>query len=571
MGRGKGEGGSGGGNLRGVRRALLLLLPLPFSPFPLPGQLAIRADKERTNHDAIHYDVSIRLADSGTTFQAAVATRWRLSGREPIRINLDSLYRIRSLTVGDRPARWRKSGADLILVDLPAAATTTVHTRIEYEGSPPTFVRTGWKSGQPDGLVQRGSGATRTIFADNWPDRARKWLAAQDHPSDKATVAWTIDAPAALTVVANGTLAGTEDLAGGHKRWRFAMEQPIPVYTMVIGAARLAVTSLKPGGCAARCVPVSVATYPEDSAWAVGGPFRRASEMVDFFGALIAPFPYGELRHVETSTIFGGMENSTIIFYDEEGYRQRSLGESTVAHETAHQWFGDAATERDWHHLWLSEGFASYSAALWSGHVAGDSGFRAAMRAGKETVLKSPASERPIIDPQATDLLGLLNSNNYPKGAWVLHSLRGLVGDSAFFRGLRAYYAAYQHKTALSDDFARIMSREAGENLTWYFLQALTQPGYPVIAVSSSVEGGHLVVRLRQVQKKEWGVYRLPNLEIRVGGRTISVAMTTREARTVTHWDSTTPPPIEIDPNGWWLLDTRHSALGTRHSARRAR
>ena len=291
------------------------------------------------------------------------------------------------------------------------------------------------------------------------------------------------------------------------------------------------------------------------AAWAVDGPFKRAPEMIDFFSTLIAPYPYSELRHVETSTIFGGMENSTIIFYDESAYTSKRLTEGTVAHETAHQWFGDAASQRDWHHLWLSEGFATYSGALWEEHVGGDSALRASMRSNREAVTRSPATERPIIDPAATDLLGLLNTNNYPKGAWVLHSLRGLVGDSTFFRGIRKYYRTYEHRNALSYDFARVMSEEAGVDLTWYFLQALTQPGYPILKVVTKLEGGHLVIELAQVQKPEWGRYRIPNLEIKVANRTIKVAMMGRTARIVTHWDGPGDPTVEVDPNTWWLLE----------------
>lgn len=518
--------------------------------------IAARHDAERPAHDAVHYDAWIRLADSGSRFEAAVSTEWKVKGPAPIRINLDSSYRIARITLDGKPARWRRTGPDLLLVEHPAGLLKAT-TRIEYDGRPPRFVREGRRGSgeQDDGLVQRGSGPDRRIFADNWPNRARKWLAAQDHPSDKATITWTIEAPSALTVVANGVLKAREDLGNGLTRWRFVMEQPIPVATMVLGAARLAVTTMKPAMCAIRCVPVSVYTYPADSAWAVNGPFARAPEIVDYFSRLIAPFPYAELRHVESSTIFGGMENSTAIFYDERAYQRQRLGEGTVAHETMHQWFGDAATEGDWHHLWLSEGFATYGGALWAEHIGGDSALAATMAGAKAEIFKSAVTERPIIDPQATDLLGLLNSNNYPKGSWVLHTLRGLVGDSAFFRGLRAYYKASEHGNALSSDLARIMSKEAGMDLTWYFTQALTQPGYPIIQVSSQLEGGHLVVELTQVQKPAWGRYRIPNLEVRIGGRTIRVAMMGKTARTVTHWDGDTPPTVEVDPNGWWLLD----------------
>ena len=107
------------------------------------GPLAARPDAERPRHDAVHYEVWIRLADSGSVFQAAVTTTWRLIGREPVRINLDSAYRIRSLTIDGREADYRRQGADLLLVTLPARRKTTATTKIEYEGAPPKFAREG--------------------------------------------------------------------------------------------------------------------------------------------------------------------------------------------------------------------------------------------------------------------------------------------------------------------------------------------------------------------------------------------------------------------------------------------
>ncbi|MHB1330122.1 MAG: M1 family metallopeptidase [Gemmatimonadales bacterium] len=544
-----------------VAQSLAALLCLLSSATQLAAQnpLAARHDRERTAHDARHYEIQVRLADSGSVFSATVTTHWRLTDRAPIRINLDSTYRIASLTVDGQPARYRRADPDLLLVDLPAAQRDSATTRIEYHGAPPKFLRPGRNQGQDDGLVQRGHGATRKIFADNWPDRARRWLAAQDHPSDKATVAWTIDAPTGLTVVANGTLKGREPAGTGLTRWRFTIDQPIPVYTMVLGAARLAKTPLAPAACATRCIPVSIYTYPEDSAFAVAGPFSRATEMIDYFSSIFGPYPYDELRHVQSSTIFGGMENSTVIFYDEGGYTSRRMTDGLVAHETAHQWFGNSATEADWHHLWLSEGFATYAAALWAGHTRGDSALRNTMANNREAVLRSGASDRPIIDPDATDLLGLLNTNNYPKGAWVLHTLRSLVGDSVFFRGIRRYYREHTHGTALSADFARIMSEESRQDLTWYFTQALTQPGFPTLAVSTTLANGTLTVTLTQTQKPSWGLFRLPDLTVQLdgpAGRRLTTSVTERVTTIRTNWTGSTPPAVTLDPDGRWLLDT---------------
>jgi hypothetical protein len=162
--------------------------------------------------------------------------------------------------------------------------------------------------------------------------------------------------------------------------------------------------------------------------------------------------------------------------------------------------------------LWLSEGFATYLAALWRGHVDGDSAFADAMGRAQTAVFESKATSRPILDTAATDLLALLNSNNYQKGAWVLHQLRGFVGDSAFYTGLRRYYTAHQDSTALSADFARIMTETADRDLDWYFRQALLQPGYPMLDIRWGHAGGELALDIRQTQPRAWGSYRIPNL-----------------------------------------------------------
>jgi aminopeptidase N len=289
----------------------------------------------------------------------------------------------------------------------------------------------------------------------------------------------------------------------------------------------------------------------------VSDPFRRASQIVDFFSGLIGPFPYPGLAHVESSTRFGGMENATAIFYDEKRYGTRNLGEPVVAHETAHQWFGDAVTEADWHHLWLSEGFATYLAALWRRHADGDSAFRAGMARAAKTVFDSKETERPIIDTAQSDLVELLNSNNYQKGSWVLHQLRGLTGDSAFYAGLRRYYSDYRDSTALSADFARIMTQAAGKDLDWYFRQSLTQPGYPVLDVRWKHQGKKLTLDIAQTQKPEWGTYRIPNLEILVDGKPFRIDVDGRQARQVIDGVPRKPKKVEMDPNGWWLLQVK--------------
>jgi aminopeptidase N len=519
-----------------------VLLPLLLLA-ALQDPLAVRADSVQPRHDALSYAVELTLPAEGKRISASVRTRWRVTGQEPIRIDLDTAFTIRRALVNGRAVAPERAGLPFLLAH-GGAAGDTVETVLDYEGVP------------TDGLVIRDGPNGRTIFADNWPDRARRWLASQDHPSDQAPVSWRIDAPAGLTVVATGALQGIER-GGGRTIWRFGLAEPTPVHAMVVGAARFAITELGDGGCPAKCTPVSVYAYPADSAWAVDGPFRRAAGMVDVFGRLFGPFPYPVLRHVQSSTIYGGMENSTAIFYDEQGWAARRLSENTVAHETAHQWFGDAVSQADWHHLWLSEGFATYGGALWQEHVGGPVGLQAAMRGAATAVRRSSVRDRPIIDPAESRLMALLNDNNYPKGAWVLHSLRGLVGDSAFFRGIRRWVEQARHRGVLSRDFADLMREVSGQDLDWYFRQALTQPGYPVLEVATRHRGDSLDVTLRQVQPEAWGLYRIPSLELQVDRTTVRVPLTGREVTVVVPKEDAGPAEVTVDPSGWWLLDTR--------------
>lgn len=519
------------------------LVPLTLVTTLLAGQepLARRWDRAGLTHDAVRYDISVSLPGVDSSVSVAITTEWRRGGARPLVLDLDSVFTVRRVAVNGAVVRWRHQGRRIV-IPIDARVGATFRTDIQYDGIP------------LDGLIIRGGELARTIFADNWPDRARYWLAVQDHPADKAAVTWRIDAPDGYTLVANGRLEGIDSLPDARRRWRFRNDEPIPTYTMVVGMARFAITAMPAAACAVRCVPVSVYTYPEDSATAVNGAFRRDSDMIDFFAARIAPFPYAELRHVQSSTRFGGMENSTAIFYDQKAVHEGRMSESTVAHETAHQWFGDAVTEADWHHVWLSEGFATYGAALWAGHVGGDSGLRREMTRARTRVLASEATERPILDSAITDRMKLLNTNSYEKGSWVLHSLRGLIGDSAFFRGIRRYYRAYTHRAALSSDFVRVMSAESGSDLEWYFRQALTRPGYPILEATAALDGGHLSIAVRQTQPAAWGLFRIPNLLVRVGDRTLTMNLSAREARVVTHWTGDTAPAVVIDPEGWWLF-----------------
>ncbi len=527
-----------------IAAALLLLLQDPLSVAP---------DTVKRVHDAVHYDVLIAVSDTGKHIVGEVETTWILKSSDPVVVPLDSAMRVVRVLMDGREntrlfrTRYGRQGS-IVYIPHEKKAGDTLKTRIRYHGVP------------RDGLVIRiGEDGKRTIFADNWPDRAHLWLPVQDHPSDKATVSWRVEVPISDRVIANGNLVKVDTLAHDRTAWQYRLDVPIPVSNFVIGVAEMAVTQLTGPDCTAPCIPQASWTYKADSAYGAKA-FARAPDMMAYFQKTIGPFPYPSLAHVQTSTRFGGMENATAIFYADGMYRNQNVGEEIIAHEMAHQWYGDAVTEADWHHLWLSEGFATYLAALWLSEAHGDSVFRAKMQSHARNVMfkgksdsLNPVTERPIVDPEATDLMGLLSTNNYPKGAWVLHQLRGVVGDSAFFKGMRTFYERYRNGIALSSDFETVMEEASGQDLGWYFREALTLPGYPMLTVRWKHSGGRLQGEVVQVQPDMWGLRRIPGLELDTGSEIVKVDV----SGATTKFDvkvKKAPSRIVVDPNGRWLV-----------------
>jgi aminopeptidase N len=462
----------------------------------------------RPAFDVVDYALTIDLPDTGSMIRATALLSVTRTGRSDT-LTLDLLdLAVDRVMVDGRLAKFTRT-PETIGIPVPKKENGARYkVSIDYGGV------------VIDGLIVRMDSAGRwTYFGDNWPNRARHWIPSIDHPSDKATVTWRVRAPRGRTVVANGKLVSTHSVrdATGAERvesvWRESRR--IPVYLMVIAAAPLEQFDLGDTDCGLaelqRCVPQTVYTAPEQRGF-LPGPFARAGEIVQLFSNLVGPFPYEKLSHVQSSTRFGGMENASEIFYSDAGFRNRSMTDQVVAHETAHQWFGDAVTERDWPHLWLSEGFATYFAALWTRAARGDSAFRVQMAGVRNAVLSDTMAvpKRPVIDTIETNLLALLNRNSYEKGGFVLHMLRGQVGERAFFDAIRSYYAKHRHATAVTDDVRAEMEGASKQSLGWFFDQWLRRAGYPEVTATWTYDAGTHEVVIRVAQSARFGAFRFP-------------------------------------------------------------
>tara|TARA_B100000700_G_scaffold72984_1_gene81474 strand:- start:1385 stop:3046 length:1662 start_codon:yes stop_codon:yes gene_type:complete len=552
-----------------MKKISIIFLLIPFSlsqePAPIKSGVAPYQNEYTNEYDVLSYDLEIGLGERSDEIAGnaiiAIALKENI---DKITLDFTGLS-IQNILINNSRVNYNYTKGKIFIDSKKYKANQILTINIAYSGKP------------DDGLIiGENVHGKRSVFADNWPNRARFWFPSKDHPSDKATVSFAIHAPSKWKVIANGALVEKPktsklDAIGpkeSRRTWKWKSTVPIPTYNMVIGAAEMDITTLgvanfaySPSSLRADgSIEVSNWTFPEDTEKSRPS-FMRSVEMVNFFSTKIGPYPYEKLANVQSSTRFGGMENASAIFYSQGAIAKGRNIEGTVSHEIAHQWFGDSVTEKEWHHLWLSEGFATYFGALFFEQSDGRDNFNERMEKSKNRILESKATNRPIVDYEVRDLFKLLNSNNYPKGAWVLHMLRGLVGDEIFFKGVSKYYAQYNNKTALTSDFMVVMEEVSGKDLKYFFDQWIFSPGYPIIEIEQNwypkKNGkGKTIVTINQTQKKDWPTFIFESQLCWDNNECIPIKVD-QKTQSFDIISSMKPDSIYIDPEEWILKELK--------------
>jgi len=541
---------------RAMRRTVVIISLLAFAALPTFAQ---RRERIVTSWKPLHYDVTLAFDDQLTEFSSA-RTQVTVQILAPRLTKVDFDFGempIDSVTVAGKPARYERT-SELLNVFLPRAMRRgqKLDITISYHGHP------------KDGLVfAKDRDGNQSATGDNWPNRVHYWIPSLDHPSAKASISFTVSAPQRYQVIANGkfvTLTG--NAATSH--WKFEEAKAIPPYCMIVAVNQGAIINSPD-----KSVTNLLFNVPQrDRDYAPKG-FAPAAPALAFFNQTVAPYPYEKLALIIGATRFGGMENSSAIvfpstLFDSRGNEKMSTHfgipsriESVVAHEIAHQWFGDSVTESTWADLWLSEGFATYFAGLFIQEFDGEEVFRAYMNdAARRYFAYEKQRNAPIHDTQMQDLMKLLNENNYEKGAWVLHMLRMRLGDEAFFRGLRAYYNEHASGNATTEDLRSALEQASKTNLREFFARWVYGTGHPVYEWSSQAveqRNGENVVTI-VLKQTQAGPAFLDPIPVTITSESKTTRLTLQpkgKVATAQIRVGKVPLDIQIDPEGTLLKE----------------
>jgi aminopeptidase N len=446
-----------------------VLLGSVVSAAPAPGAPGVGDPYYPTagngGYDVSHYNIRLTYNPS-TDLLSGTTTILAKTTQELSSFNLDFLLPVKSVLVNNFVAKTSAANGELVVTP-PAAlgGNRDLTVVVQYEGKPSTVKDasgfTAWKK-TPTGAL-----------AVDEPNIAPWWFPSSNHPTDKATFDVSVAVPSGVEVVSNGTFAGTQQQINGWVRWNWRSARPQSTYLTYVAIGQYEIRqATAPNG-----QPL-ITAYGDDlgaNAQSARASVERTGEVIDFLSSVYGPYPFEAQGGVVTTGLGFALETQTRPVYDTAFFR-RGANTSVVAHELAHQWWGDSVSVRNWRDIWLNEGFASYSEFLW------------AESQGEGTAAEIAQfyfDSYPADDPFWQVAIGNPGSGNefhgavYDRGAMTLQALRNAVGDEDFFEILRTWQAQRKYGNGQIEDFIALSEKISGKPLYDLFNTWLFTPGKP--------------------------------------------------------------------------------------------
>jgi aminopeptidase N len=420
-------------------------------------------DAGNGGYDVQHYDLSVAYTPSsrqlaGTARITAVATQTLTR----FDLDLRKALTVSRVTVNGLPARFTQQGEQELVVSpfLPLLRGLPFVVTVAYAGVPVTVID---PDGSLDGWIYTADG----VFVASEPQGAASWFPGNDHPSDKATFTTHVTVPDGIEVVGNGRLVSRHATAG---LTTFVWDErfPMATYLATVTMGTFQVTQ----GRTASGIPTYVAVDPAVAARA-NPVLAKLPDIVEYEQGLLGPYPFETVGAIVDNARFVGyaLETQTKPVFD------RAPSESTLAHELAHQWFGDSVSLETFPQMWLNEGFATYVQELWTEHAGGPT-----TQQDFDQLYATPADDTDFWNPPSGDPGDpslLFTTSVYERGSLALHALRVKIGDAAFFRLLRSWAALHRYGNGTIAQFTGLAQRISHRDLRDFFQVWLFTPGKP--------------------------------------------------------------------------------------------
>ncbi len=496
---------------------LLALCALPYPPIlgqaPAPKADAkpdaepLRTAGERpVDVRHIRLDLQVDLPKKAVD---GVATLRFTSLRELRHLGLDAVgFKVNKVTLarGDGDGATARFGHDgkTLTVDFepawPAGQAGTL--RVDYQ------VREPKEGLHFFGPTKDTPDAPLTVWSQGEPVSNRHWFPCLDQPDQRQSTEIVVTVPRDFVAVSNGKLVQRADYGDSRSTFHWLQSQPHPSYLVTLVVGQFDVVEEEWDG-----VPVSY-YVPRGEKDKVGRTFGRTRAMLDFFSKRFGVrYPWEKYAQVVAYQFGGGMENTSATTLGDALVDERSAldgdADGLIAHELAHQWWGDLLTCRDWAHVWLNEGFASFAECLWDEQRFGADAYVYNLYR-KSSGAISGGKARPVVDRHYSNPDSMFDARAYPKGAWVLHMLRRRLGDDAFWRAVRRYAEDNRLKSVETSDFRRVLERETGRDLGRFFYDWTERPGSPVVDVATEYLAGPRQARVVVKQTQAGEAFHFP-------------------------------------------------------------
>lgn len=500
------------------------------------------------NFDILHYafDWTIDMTSENIRGKAVIKSKSKLDNLNRIILHLSTAMTVTQIKQ-DQTALAFTHAADLLTIFLaqPSPLNQEFEIEITYSGVPQAGLNFSTHNGQP------------IFWSLDEPSKAREWFPSFDHPSDKATAELKIRVPQDIIVASNGTLVNSQSNLDGTTTYTWKEESPIATYLIsVAGTNYTTFSDTYISGN--QSMDVLYYVYPEDLSDAQAD-FSVTVPMIAFFSSLFGEYPFLEEKY-GMAAIPGGtaMEHQTITSYPTYAITGNHQYDWLIAHELAHQWWGDLVTLADWDDIWLNEGFATYSDALWSEYLSGSLGLQTRMLRFKNIYFQHKGEEHPVFNPPTGHLFCEII---YEKAAWVLHMLRHIVGDTHFQAILRKYAEDFAYANATTPDFINVCESVYGTDLDWFFDQWIYGLGYPTYQFGWGYNHGIVFVFVNQTQEDS-PLFEMP-VELRINlpsGPIQKTVWVDKKFNFFTFAQSERPATVLLDPNNW-ILSQRENFL----------